>query len=352
MKLGSRRRGPGRARFLTAVAVLAAAWSLAACSSTTATSTAAGSASATSAHIAAVKDLKIAIVLSGPITDHDFNQVGYDAAEAVGKKLGVKVSYAENVTDANAESTIRNFAASGYNLIIAHSFSFGDATLKVAADYPKTVFMVGTAVKNAPNVGTYDNPDYQGAYLAGMLAAGISTSGTIGWVSAMPIPNLLANLHAYEDGAKSINPKEKILHSFIGSFYDPASAKEAALAQIQAGAQVLSSQTVGVINGAISGHALAIGALTDQNFLGPQNVLTSVTWDLTPLFLDIANSVEAGTWTNKAYSYGIAQGAIGLASFHGLAGKVPAALLAKVEAKMAAIKDGTFTVPHDTTVVK
>jgi basic membrane protein A and related proteins len=351
MKLGSRRRAPRRARLLTAVAVLAV-WTLAACSSTTATSSAAGSASATSAHIAAIKDLKIAIVLSGPITDHDFNEVGYDAAEAVGKKLGVKVAYAENVTDAAAESTIRNFAASGYNLIIAHSFDFGDATLKVAADYPKTVFMVGTAVKNAPNVGTYDNPDYQGAYLSGMLAAGVSTSGTIGWVSAMPIPNLLANLHAYEDGAKYINPKEKILHSFIGSFYDPASAKEAALAQIQAGAQVLSSQTVGVIDGAVSGHALAIGALTDQNFLGPQNVLTSVTWDLTPLFLDVAKAVEAGTWTNKDYSYGIAQGAIGLASFHGLADKVPAALLAKVEAKMAAIKDGTFTVPHDTTVVK
>lgn len=344
------KRGFGMARAAAGAALVALP--LAACSSTTATSSAAGQPSASSAKLPAASTLKIAIVLSGPITDHDFNEVGYDAVKTVGTKMGVKVAYAENVTDAAAERTIRNFAQSGYNLIFAHSFSFGHATFKVAKDFPKTVFMAGTAVSNAPNVGTYDNPDYQGAYLAGMLAAGVSKSATIGWVSALPIPNLLANLHAYEDGAKDINPKEKVLHSFIGSFYDPPKAKEAALSQVQAGAQVLSSQTVGTIDGAVAGKALAIGALTDQNFLGPNNVLTSVTWDLTPLVSDVATAVQNGTWTNKAYSYGIAKGAIGLASFHSLASRVPADVLSKVQQKMADIKAGTFTVPHDTTVVK
>lgn len=333
-------------------AATAALLLLSACSGTTATSGADATASASSATIAAQKQLKIAIVLSGPITDHDFNEVGYDAVKAVGAKLDAKVAYAENVTDANAQRTIRNFAQQGYNLIFTHSFSFGDATLAVAKDYPKTVFMAGTAVKNAPNVGTYDNPDYQGAYLAGMLAAGASKSGTVGWVSAMPIPNLLANLHAYEAGARDINPKEKVLHSFIGSFYDPPKAKEAAVAQVQAGAQVLSAQTVGTIDGAIAGNALAIGALTDQNFLGTKNVLTSVTWDLSPLVSDVAKEVQDGSWTNKAYSYGIAKDAIGLASFHGLKNRVPASVLAQVDAKMAAIKSGSFTVPHDTSTVK
>jgi basic membrane lipoprotein Med (substrate-binding protein (PBP1-ABC) superfamily) len=312
---------------------------------------AASTTSASSAVIGPVSELKIAIVLPGPITDHDFNEVGYEAVEAVGQDLNVKVAYAENVSDANAQRTIRNFAQQGYNLIFAHSFSFGDATLAVAKDFPKTVFMAGTAVQNAPNVGTYDNPDYQGAYLAGMLAAGTSTSGTIGWVSAMQVPNLLANLHAYEAGAKEINPNTKVLHSFIGSFYDPPKAKEAALAQIQSGAQVLSAQTVGTIDGAIAGNALAIGALTDQNFLGPKNVLTSITWDLKPLVGDIAKSVKAGTWTNKAYSYGIAQGSIGLASSHGLESRVPGDVQSKVNQKLADIKSGAFTVPHDTTTV-
>lgn len=324
---------------------------LAGCSGT-ATSGASVGSSPSSVKIPAAEQLKIAIVLSGPITDHDFNEVGYDAVKKVGAQLGAKVAYAENVTDANAQRTIGNFAQEGYNLIFTHSFSFGDATLAVAKRYPKTVFMAGTAVKNAPNVGTYDNPDYQGAYLAGMIAAGASKSGTIGWVSAMPIPNLLANLHAYEAGAKDVNPREKVLHSFIGSFYDPAKAKESAIAEIQKGAQVLSAQTVGTIDGAIAGNALAIGALTDQSFLGPKNVLTSVTWDLSPLVGDVARAVQNGTWTNKAYSYGIPQNAIGLAGFHGLQDRVPAAVMAKVDQKMADIKSGAFTVPHDTRIVK
>ncbi|MCW6005709.1 BMP family protein [Micromonospora sp. CPCC 205371] len=307
--------------------------------------------SASSAAVEAVDDLKIAIVLPGPITDHDFNQVGYDGAKAAAAEVGAEFAYAENVSDANAQRTIRNFAQQGYNLVFAHSFSFGDATLAVAKEFPKTVFMAGTATGTAANVGTYDNPDYQGAYLAGMLAAGTTTSGTIGWVSGMQVPNLLANLHAYEAGAKEINPNVKVLHSFIGSFYDPPKGKEAALAQIQQGAQVLSAQTVGTIDAAIAGKALVIGALTDQNFLGPQNVLTSVTWDLTPLIRDVAKAVQGGTWTNKAYSYGIPQGSIGLAPYHGLDSRVPAEVRAKVDQKMADIKSGAFTVPHDTSTV-
>jgi basic membrane lipoprotein Med (substrate-binding protein (PBP1-ABC) superfamily) len=339
-------------RTALAAATLAAISFTTACSNSTASTASANStASASSAAIGPVSDLKIAIVLPGPITDHDFNQVGYDGVKAAGAELGVKIAYAENVSDANAQRTIRNFAQQGYNLIFAHSFSFGDATLAVAKAFPKTVFMAGTATGNAPNVGTYDNPDYQGAYLAGMLAAGTSTSGTIGWVSGKQVPNLLANLHAYEAGAKEIKPAVKVLHSFIGSFYDPPKGKEAAVAQIQSGAQVLSAQTVGTIDGAIAGNALVVGALTDQNFLGPKNVLTSVTWDLKPLVLDVAKAVKAGTWTNKAYSYGIAQGSIGLAPFHGLDSRVPADVLAKVNEKLAAIKSGTFTVPHNTAAV-
>ncbi|WP_213814435.1 BMP family protein [Glaciihabitans sp. dw_435] len=341
-----------RLRHALAVVGIAAVVSLtAACSTAVSTDSATSTGTATSAARTPVKDLKIAIVLSGPTTDHDFNQVGYEAAEAAGKSVGAKVAFAENVSDANAERTIRNFASEGYQLIIAHSFSFGDATLKVAKEFPDTVFMAGTATSNASNVGTYDNPDYQGAYLAGMLAAGTSTDGTVGWVSAIQTPNLLANLHAYEAGAKDINAKATVLHSFIGSFYDPPKAKEAALAQIQKGAQVLSAQTVGTIDGAIAGKAYAIGALTDQNFLGPQTVLTSVTWDVSPLFTDIAKAVQDGSWTNKNYSYGIKEGSIGLADFHGLESKVPADVMKTVLEREAQIKDGSFTVPYDVSTV-
>lgn len=65
---------------------------------------------------------------------------------------------------------------------------------------------------------------YQGEYLAGMLAAGASKSGSIGWVDGNPAPNMLANLHAYKAGAKSVNPDIKVYHTFIGSWLDPPKA--------------------------------------------------------------------------------------------------------------------------------
>jgi basic membrane lipoprotein Med (substrate-binding protein (PBP1-ABC) superfamily) len=295
--------------------------------------------------------LKIAMVLPGPINDNDWNSVGYNGLQEAGKALGLEVAHAENVTDADAERVLRDFASRGYGLIFAHSFSFGDAALAVAKDFPETTFMAGTAQELAPNLGTYSNPDYQGAYLAGMLAAGVSASGTIGWVDGNPAPNMLANLHAYAAGAKEMNPDVTVLHTFIGSWFDPPKAKEAALAQVEQGADVLSAQGVGVIDAAVEKGVFALGAMTDQNAAGPESVLTSVTWNLAPLVQSVAESVMDGTWKSENLSLGVAAGAVQLAPFHGLESKIPAEVLEKVEAKRAAIAAGEFTVPEDTSPV-
>lgn len=296
--------------------------------------------------------VKIAMILPGPITDNDWNSVGYNGLQEAAKELGVEVAYAENVTDADAERLLRDFASRGYNLIFAHSFSFGDAALNAAEDFPNVTFMAGTAASLADNLGTYSNPDYQGAYLAGMLAAGASKSGTVGWVGGMPAPNMLANLHAYEAGAEEGKPGTKVLHTFIGSWFDPPKAKEAAIAQTEQGADVLSAQGVGVIDAAIAKNVWALGAMTDQNHLGPKNVLTSVTWNLGPLVVDVAKAVEAGTWKSENWSYGIAKGSVGLADFHGLDSNVDPEVMKRVNDKIEAIKAGSFEVPLDTSAVE
>jgi basic membrane protein A len=299
--------------------------------------------------VAQAAPLKIAMIMPGPITDNDWNSVGYNGLQAAAKALGAEVTYAENVSDADAERVLRDFAQRGYGLIFAHSFSFGDAALNAAEAFPQTIFMAGTASKLAANLGTYSNPDYQGAYLAGMLAAGASKSGAVGWVGGMPAPNMLANLHAYEAGAKEINPSVKVMHTFIGSWFDPPKAKEAAIAQVEQGADVLSAQGVGVIDAAVSKKVLALGAMTDQNHLGPTAVLTSVTWDLGPLITDVAKAVTDKTWESENWSYGVAKGSVQLADFHGLDKTIDPATLKKVNDKVAAIKSGAFEVPLDTT---
>jgi basic membrane protein A and related proteins len=296
--------------------------------------------------------LKVAMILPGPISDNDWNAGGYNGLQAAAANLGIEVAHSENVTDADAERVLRDYASRGYGLIFAHSFSYGDAVLAVAADFPDTIFMAGTAQNLAPNVGTYDNPDYQGAYLTGMLAAGASKSGVIGWVGGNPAPNMLANFHAWEAGAKEVNPDVKVLITFIGSWFDPPKAKEAAMAQVEQGADVLSAQGVGVIDAAVEKQVLVIGALSDQNHLGPDAVLTSVLWDLGPLVTDVAKAVMDGTWESKGWSYGITQGSIKLADFHGLDGNVRPEVKAQVDDKFEAIKSGAFEVPHDTTMVQ
>lgn len=299
------------------------------------------------AAVAEADALKVAMVLPGPISDNDWNSVGYNGLQAAAKALGVEVSYSENVSDADAERILRDYASRGYGLIFAHSFSFGDAALNVAEDFPKTIFMAGTAKELAPNLGTYSNPDYQGAYLAGMLGAGTSKSKTIGWVGGMPAPNMLANLHVYEAGAKAMVPDAKVLHTFIGSWFDPPKTKEAAIAQVEQGADVLSAQGVGVIDAAIAKNVYALGAMTDQNHLGPKVVLTSVTWDLGPLVTAVAKAVQDGSWRSQNWSFGIPEGSIKLADFHGLDANVPPDVLNAVNAKFEAIKSGAFTVPLD-----
>jgi basic membrane protein A and related proteins len=297
--------------------------------------------------------LKIAMALPGPINDNDFNTVGYTGLKKACDELGIENSYVENVADADVERVMRDFASRGYNLIFAHSFSFATAALAVAKDYPKATFMVaGSGFPLADNMGSYDNPDYQGAYLAGMLAAGVSKTGVLGWVDGNPAPNMLANLHAFEAGAKDANPDVKVLHTFIGSWFDPPKAKEAAIAQVEQGADVLSAQGVGVIDAAVEKKVFVIGAMTDQNHLGPDVVLTSVTWDIYPVVKEMAQAVMDGTWTSKTYACGVKEGCVKFADYHGLDKNVSPDMMKKMNDKFTAIKDGSFTVTQDTTEVK
>lgn len=296
--------------------------------------------------------LRVAMILPGPINDNDWNTVGYSGLMDAAEALSIEVAYVENVTDADAERVLRDFASRGYQLIFAHSFSFGDAALSVAEDFPDTYFMAGTARELAPNLGTYSNPDYQGAYLAGMLAAGISETGVVGWVGGMPAPNMLANLHAYEAGAAEVNPDAEVLFTFIGSWFDPPKAKEAALAQVEQGADVLSAQGVGVIDAANEAGVFALGAMTDQNFLGEESVVTSVTWDLGPLVTAVTQEVIDGNWESKNWSFGLIEGSIKLAPYHDLADAVSDDLQALIDAKIEAIMSGEFVVEEDTTPVE
>jgi basic membrane lipoprotein Med (substrate-binding protein (PBP1-ABC) superfamily) len=177
----------------------------------------------------------------------------------------------------------------------------------------------------------------------------VTKSNTIGVVAAIPIPEVNRLVNAFIAGAKETNPKVKVLVSFIGSFFDPATAKEQALAHISAGADVLYAERAGVIEAAAEKKVYAISNMSDQNSIAPDWVLTGPVWNMTPTVDYVIAQVKAGTFTAmdlKDFSM-FAQGGATLADFHGNDSKIPTAILDAVKAKEEAIKAGSFRVPID-----
>lgn len=233
-------------------------------------------------------------------------------------------------------------------VVFGDAFGNEEAVRAVATDYPEIAFAFGSGGGPAdPNLSTFDNWIHEPAYLAGMLAGGLTKSNVIGVVGAMPIPEVDRLVNAFIAGAQFVNPAVDVKVSFINSFFDPAAAKEAAVAQIGAGADVLYAERAGVIEAAAEANILAIGNMSDQQSIAPANVITSVMWNMTPTVDYVVSQVEAAAYTAqdlKDFSM-FAKGGASLAPINtAIAGGVPQDLLDKVTAQEEAIKSGLFRV--------
>ena len=231
------------------------------------------------------------------------------------------------------------------DIIFGDAFGNEEAVRRVAADYPDIAFVFGSGGGPAnPNFSVFDNWIHEPAYLAGMLAGGLTESNIIGVVGGIPVPEVNRISNAFIQGAQSVNPDVVAKVSFINSWFDPASAKEAALAQIAAGADVLYAERAGVIEAAVQEDLIAVGNMSDQSADGPDHVVTSVTWNMTPTADYIIDQVAGGTYTAqdlKDFSM-VAKGGAALAPIN--EDLVPADLLETVRTREADIVSGLFRV--------
>jgi len=261
----------------------------------------------------------------------------------------IDYEFTENIgTSGDMERVLRQVAEEKKpNIIFGDAFASEEAVRRVAADYPQIAFVFGSGGGPAePNLSVFDNWIHEPAYLCGMLAGGMTKTNKIGIVAAMPIPEVNRLVNAFTAGAKEVNPEAQTLVSFINSFFDPAAAKEAALAQIDNGADVLYAERFGVIEAAKEKGLFVFGNMSDQNALAPDLVISSPVWNMEPTVNYVINQVKAGTYTSmdlKDFSMW-AKGGATLAPFHATESKIPADLLQKVKDKEAAIKNGTFRV--------
>jgi basic membrane lipoprotein Med (substrate-binding protein (PBP1-ABC) superfamily) len=264
----------------------------------------------------------------------------------------IEYSYTDNIGySGDMERVLRETAEQKKpDIIFGDAFGNEEAVRRVAAEYPKIAFVFGSGLgPSEPNLSVFDNWIHEPAYLSGMLAGGLSKSNTIGVVGGYPVPEVNRLVNAFIAGAKETNPKSKVLVSFINSWFDPAAAKEAALAQIDAGADVLFAERFGVIEAAKSKGLWAFGNMSDQNELAPDLVVSGPVWNMGPTVEYVLKQVQSGVYTAqdlKDFNM-VAKGGASLAPFHATESKLPADLVKNVKDKESQIKNGLFRVDID-----
>ena len=234
------------------------------------------------------------------------------------------------------------------DIIFGDAFGNEEAVRAVAADFPEIAFVFGSGGGPAePNFSVFDNWIHEPAYLAGMIAGGVTHSNVVGVVGGYPVPEVNRIINAFIAGAQETNPEVEVKVTFLNSWFDPAAAKEAALAQVGAGADVLFAERFGVIEAAQEKGLTAIGNMSDQKSLAPGNVVSSVTWNMAPTVKYVIDQVLAGSYTAqdlKDFSM-VAKGGAALAEINtGVPGGVPDELIAKVKERESQIRSGTFRV--------
>jgi basic membrane protein A and related proteins len=184
------------------------------------------------------------------------------------------------------------------DIIFGDAFGNEEAVRSVASDFPEIAFVFGSGGGPAePNFSVFDNWIHEPAYLSGLIAGKLTKSNVLGVVGGYPVPEVNRIVNAFVQGAQETNPKVTTKVTFISSWFDPAAAKEAALAQIDAGADVLFAERFGVIEAAKEKGLLAFGNMSDQKDLAPQNVLTGPVWNMEPTTKFVIDQVTKGSYT-------------------------------------------------------
>jgi basic membrane protein A and related proteins len=292
---------------------------------------------------------KVAAVYTVPFEQQWVSRI-HKALKAAESRGEIEYKASENVANADYERVMREYATAGNQLIVGESFAVEAAARKVAKDFPKTAFLMGSSGKpQAPNFSVFDNYIQEPAYLSGMIAGGMTKSNKIGMVGGFPIPEVNRLMHAFMAGAKETNPKVEFTVTFINSWFDPPKAKEAAFAMIDKGADLLYAERFGVSDAAKERGKLAVGNVINTQDKYPDTVVASALWNMEPT-IDVAlKKVKEGKFAAEDYGHYSTMKFKGseLAPLGTFEKKVPAEIVAKVKAKEKAIQDGKFTVKVD-----
>lgn len=304
-----------------------------------------GSAMAMAFEPIAAKDLKAGFVYVGPVGDGGWTYMHDVGRQEMEKAYpGMETFFVESVPEGpDSVRVMETFIRNGAQLIFATSFGYMDFVQDVAVKNPDVIFMHCSGYKNAENVGTYFGRMYQARYLSGLVAGKMSKNNIIGFVAANPIPEVIRGINAFTLGAQKTNPNVKVKVVWLFSWFDPAKEKEATLALIDAGADVIAmhADSGAAPQAAEEAGVYVVGYNNDMSRYAPTRHLTAPVWNWGKVYKQIAGQVVDGTWKTCDIWWGLKEEFVGLAPF----GKaVPADVIALVDSERAKIIDGKWDV--------
>ena len=252
--------------------------------------------------------------------DKSFNEAAHNGAQRWAEETGGSYREIELQSEAQREQALRRFAESGANPVITMGFAMADALSVVAPDYPDTKFVaVDVTWLEAPNIRQIGFAEHEGSYLVGMMAAMASETGTVGFVGGMDIPLIRHFGCGYAQGAKAVNPDVTVVANMTGTtpaaWNDPVKGSELTKAQISQGADVVYAAAggtgVGVLRTAADEGILSIGVDSNQNYLHPGQVLTSM---LKRVDVAVYDAMKAGAdLETGVFTMGLANDGVGYA---------------------------------------
>ncbi|KAF3884981.1 MULTISPECIES: BMP family protein [Nostocales] len=252
---------------------------------------------------------KMAIALPGAIADKAWNQSGYEGLQLAKQKLGAETAYVEQVPQADQTEALSDFARRGYNLIVAHGGQFDAAIKQVAPKFPKTFFLGVNGAVSGTNIASLRIDHLQASYVCGIIGALMTKSNKLAYIAGQEFEATQQEFRGFELGAKSVKPNIKISSTFTGDWNDVAKAKEATVAIISSGADViyqwLDNASPAVLQTASEKGVYAFGNTLDQLEVAPKAVLTSAVKRLDLAIAFLAELAKQNQLKGQIYTIGL-----------------------------------------------
>ena len=297
----------------------------------------------------AADEFRVALLHPGPTSDNSWNWGAAQGLARIKNSLGARTSAIQTKTPAEFEENFRQYGAQGYDLVIGHGFEYQDAAVRVAPEFPKTVYVTTSGNQVGPNLAGIEFDFEAPSYLAGLLAGRLTKTGVVGTIGGTELPPVKRSFAAFVAGAKASRPTVQVLGSYIGNWDDVNAGKEQALAQIGRRADVIFQNAdaagLGVFQAAKErSGVLVFGSNADQNGVAPEVTVGSVVIDLPRAFMLVAREVKERRFQPRVYRLGGREQVVTLVLNPARKDLVTPAMQAALDSARVKLESGAITI--------